>query len=110
MAKTQLKVNVDQSLLKRLGSILAERQLTLDQAVGLYLRGMVNSSASARALRLQDEMPFGKFQGVLVETILRAQPDYIKFINAQGRTRFDPEVLLLLETLTGPSKETDNGS
>lgn len=95
--KIQLKVNVDRKLLERLAPVLEERGLTVDQAVGLYLRGMVNSSASARALRLSDAMPFGKYQGETLETILRAQPDYIMFILGLGKTRFDPEVLALLE-------------
>jgi hypothetical protein len=100
MAKVQLKVNVDRSLLERLEPVLRERGLTLDRAVGLYLRGMINTSGSAKALRLKDDMPFGKYQGEKVETILRGQPDYIRFIIDLGRTRFDPEVFELLEALT----------
>lgn len=98
--KIQLKINVDKKLAERLEPLLKERGLTLDQAVGLYLRGMVNTSASARALRLADTMPFGKYQGELVETILRVQPDYIMFLIGLGKTRFDAEVLHLLEEIT----------
>lgn len=104
MAKVQLKVRVDLNLVVKLDPLLKERGLTLDQAVGLYLRGMVNTSTSSRALRLEDEMPFGKYEGELVSTILRAQPDYIKFIIGLGKTRFDPEVYALLETLTEEKK------
>lgn len=100
MSKVQLKINVSKALTEQLEPLLKERGLTLDQAVGLYLRGMVNTSASARALRLADTMPFGKYEGETVETIVRAQPDYIKFIMGLGKTRFDPEVLGLLEKLT----------
>lgn len=100
MAKIQLKVNVDRALLDRLEPVLRERGLTLDRAVGLFLRGMVNTSNRAKALRLQDAMPFGKYYGETVETILRAQPDYIAFIVGLGKTRFDPEVFDLLEQLT----------
>lgn len=97
--KLQLKINVDQKLAERLEPLLKERSLTLDQAIGLYLRGMVNASATARALRLDDTMPFGKYQGETVETIARAQPDYINYIFSNGKTRFDAEVLRLVETL-----------
>lgn len=103
--KALLKVNVDTKLIEKLEPLLAERGLTLDQAVGLYLRGMVNTSASAKALRLADSMPFGKYQGETVETILRVQPDYISFIIAGGRTRFDPEVLQLHEQLTAGKED-----
>jgi antitoxin component of RelBE/YafQ-DinJ toxin-antitoxin module len=105
MATAQLKVNVDTSLIERLEPILRERGLTLDKAVGLYLRGMVNSSATARALRLKDTMPFGKYEGETVETILRVQPDYIQFIVALGKTRFDAEVFNLLEQLTAKKED-----
>lgn len=102
--KAQLKVNLDTGLLTKLEPILKERGLTVDQAVSLYLRGMVNSSAAARALRLTSIMPFGKYEGEVVETILRAQPDYIQFIIGLGKSRFDPEVFQLLETLTSAEK------
>lgn len=104
MPKALLKINVDTALLARLEPILVERGLTVDQAVGLYLRGMVNSSASARSLRLSDVMPFGKYEGEEVGTILRAQPDYVSFIVGLGKTRFDPEVFVLLEQLTEAKK------
>jgi len=82
-------------------SYLKARGLTLDQAVGLYLRAMINTSERARSLRLADQMPYGKYAGERVDTILRAEPSYIAWLIANNEsTRWDPEVLRLLEELT----------
>lgn len=96
-----VKVRIDPKLASRVEEFLLARGLTLDQAVGLYLRAMINTSAKSRALRLADNMPFGKYQGERVETILRVQPDYIAYLVVNStNTRWDPEVLRVLEELT----------
>lgn len=92
-----LKIRVKKSLAESLEPILKARGLTLDQTVGLYLRGMVNASDRSRALRLEDEIPFGKYQGETLDTIARADPQYLHFIINLGKTRLDPEVFALLE-------------
>jgi antitoxin component of RelBE/YafQ-DinJ toxin-antitoxin module len=96
-----VKVRVEPRLADRIQPMLAARGLTLDQAVGLYLRAMINSSERSKALRLTDAMPFGKYEGEVVETIIRAEPGYIQFLIANSaHARWDPEVLRLLEELT----------
>ena len=96
-----VKVRVDPKLAHRVEEFLAARGLTLDQAVGLYLRAMINTSASARALRLSDAMPYGKYRGEIIETIVRVQPDYIAYLVASStQTRWSPDVLRLLEEVT----------
>ena len=96
-----VKVRIDPKLAHRVEEFLSARGLTLDQAVGLYLRAMINTSASARALRLKDAMPYGKYRGEIIETIVRVQPDYIAYLVSNStQTRWDPEVLRLLEEVT----------
>jgi len=96
-----IKVRVDPRLASRVEAYLKQRGLTLDQAVGLYLRAMINTSERSRSLRLGDVMPFGKYAGERVEVILRAEPGYIMWLIANNESvRWDPEVLLLLEQLT----------
>ena len=100
-AGMMVKVRIDPKLAHRVEEFLAARGLTLDQAVGLYLRAMINTSARARALRLADVMPFGKYQGEVIETILRVQPDYIAYLVANStNVRWDPEVLKMLEEIS----------
>lgn len=94
-----LEIRVAKSLADRVGELLMERGLRLDQAVSLYLRGMVNASATSRSLRLADPMPFGKYKDEAIETIVRGDPGYMLFILGLGKTRLDPEVLALMETL-----------
>lgn len=101
-----IKVRVDPRLATRVETYLKQRSLTIDQAVGLYLRAMINTSERSRSLRLGDIMPFGKYAGERVEVILRAEPGYISWLIANNESiRWDPEVLLLLEQLTAhPSR------
>ena len=101
LTNVTLKIRVKRSLVEKLEPILKDRGLSLDQAVSLYLRAMVNGSERCRSLRLADEMPFGKYRGETVETIVRGDPGYMMFILGLGKTRFDPETLALLETVAG---------
>lgn len=96
-----VKVRVDPRLATRVEVYLKQRGLTLDQAVGLYLRAMINTSERSRSLRLSDMMPFGKYAGERVEVILRAEPSYIMWLITNNESiRWDPEVLFMLEQLT----------
>jgi hypothetical protein len=45
-------------------------------------------------------MPFGKFQGMIVETIIRAEPKYVSWLIAESQNfRLDPDALELLDTI-----------
>ena len=101
MSNITLKVKIQKAVADKLDVLLAERGLTIDQAIGLYLRGMVNVSESARSLRLADPLPFGKHRGEAVEVVVRADPAYLKWCIANVQSRWDAEVLLLLETVAG---------
>lgn len=100
LTNVTLKIRVKRSLVDKIEPLLKERGISLDQAVSLYLRAMVNGSENSKSLRLADEMPFGKYKGETVETIVRGDPQYMMFIFGLGKTRFDPETLALLEQVT----------
>ncbi len=99
LSEITLKIRVKTKLAERLEPILTDRGMTLDQAVSLYLRGMVNGSERSRAIRLADEMPLGKYRGEIVETIVRGEPGYVRFLFGCENIRFDPEVYALVEEI-----------
>lgn len=89
-------------LLKDVGELCAQRGLELDDVVRLYLRSLITVSKSARALGLDDPMPFGKYRDERLEVIIRSDPRYIKWMIDQAGERFKmtPEALLLLEMIS----------
>lgn len=100
-----ITIDLPVALVEQLEPILLARDLTLDEAVRLYLRAMVSSSARNRTLTLESEMPMGKYRGELVEVIVRAEPGYISWLIANSTSiKFDPEVLMLMERLNASTK------
>lgn len=98
MAKVSLKIQIDSELASDLEQILLERNLSLDEAVGLYLRSMIYSASSGRALLMESKMPFGKYRGELVGTIAKAEPNYLKFLlGSKNPINLSPEVLEFLK-------------
>lgn len=97
-ARATLKVSIPLALAREVEPLLKARGLTVDDALRLYLRSMVTSSARSRALSLTSQMPFGKYQGELVEVVARAEPGYVQWLIANSNSvKFEPEVLLVIE-------------
>lgn len=95
MSKRTIKI--DKDLIESLEPILSERSVTLDAVVNLYLRAMLNSLDSGKALGMKDTMPFGKYRGALVETIVAADPGYLRYLIGTDRPlQVEPEVLAAL--------------
>lgn len=85
-----LPINIIQRAREKLET---DRGLKLETYISMYLRVMLRNK---NILNLQDEMPFGKFSGEIVENVVRAEPDYIAWLIAQGgKTNFSPEVIQL---------------
>lgn len=85
MKPVTLKIKVDAQLAETLEPILLERNISLDEAVGLYLRAMVNNIESGKALGLDSKMPFGKYKGEYVEVIAKGDPGYLRWMLGRER-------------------------
>ncbi len=71
-----------------------ERGIELETFVAIYLRMIVR--ASKGILGLSDLFGFGKYTGEKVEDVIRIDPSYVLWLITQdGRTKFEPEVLIL---------------
>ena len=93
-----LHVSIPAKLARDIKPVLSARGLQLDEVVRLYLRSMVTSAARSKALTLTSQLPFGKYQGELVEVVARAEPGYIQWLVANSNSvKFEPEVLLVVE-------------
>lgn len=74
--------------------LFAERGIELETFVSIYLRMILR--ASKGILGLNDEFCFGKYNGEKVEHVVRIDPSYVVWLITQdGRTKFEPEVLVL---------------
>lgn len=99
-AKAVLKIELPMKLLNQVEQVLVGKQLSVNDAVRLYLRAMVTASERGKALKLDSVMPFGKFKDETLEVVVRAEPKYILWLIDKSTTvKFDPEVLELLEKL-----------
>lgn len=77
---------------------LSERNIELETFLQIYLRMILR--ASKGILGLQDEFGFGKYRGEKVEEIIKIDPTYVAWLITQdGRTKFEPEVLVLVNEM-----------
>lgn len=80
--------------------LLSERGIELETYLSVYLRTILRAGKSI--LGLNDAMTFGKYSGEKVENIVRIDPNYMTWIVTQdSRTKFEPEVILLLNEIAG---------
>lgn len=75
----EIKVRLDQELFKEVSTVLHERGITVDDLVITLLRGCVGADKKYKPVDLHDDMPIGKFKGTRVETLIRADPDYVNY-------------------------------
>lgn len=89
-----IAINLPADLVQRAREKLEmEREIELETFIAIYLRMMLRVK---NILRLNDTFPFGKYNGEIVEHVVRIDPNYVAWLISQdGRTKFDPEVLTL---------------
>jgi hypothetical protein len=57
-----------------------DHNTSIDEIVALWLRATINNWERNKALKLSDKMPFGQYRGEMVERVIRAFPDYMRFL------------------------------
>lgn len=95
---TKLTLNIDTKLHNQLKKLLSERGTDIETFVKLQLRAL---SIATKILHLEDKIPFGKYTGELLETIIRGDPKYMNWLiaNSKNPTQFGTDILELLEKL-----------
>lgn len=59
---------------------------------------MVNTVESGKALGLKDKLAFGKYRGELLETVVKGDPSYVRFLIGSSKPlQVLPEVLEYLK-------------
>jgi uncharacterized protein (DUF3820 family) len=94
-------VQLPAELVADLEPLLQSRGLSVDEVCRLYLRSLVTTSQKSRALELTSVMPFGKYKGERLEVIIRAAPEYIRWLIGEKDLKISPEALQLLEEIVG---------
>lgn len=97
--KASITIQLDGALKKQVQQMMKDRGTTIETFVRLQLRAMTVSNSM---LTLHDKMNFGKYSREPVEDVVRANPDYIRWIVNQSATKeckFDADVLELLTKL-----------
>lgn len=99
-------VELPRSLWTKLQPVLAERGLTLDDMVRVYGRSLVTGRNRARCLELGSTMPFGKYQGEILEVLIRAEPGYIQWLTANMDTfHMSVEAYAMLDSVLEGGKD-----
>jgi hypothetical protein len=74
-----------------------ERDISIEDYISVFLRSIIRAKL---ILKLDDDLPFGKYVGEKVETICKIDPSYISWLISQdGKTKFAPEVLSLVNAM-----------
>lgn len=97
-----VRLELDETLVKRVNDVLGARGTDLATYVRLQLRAFRSAMS---LLSLDDKMPIGKYTGELVEDICRADPSYVEWLAANATSaKFDVDVLDLLSSLSDAAK------
>ena len=70
------EIVIDPKLLKRANEILAERGTTMEQWLKLQLKSLIKHR---RVYNIREKLTFGKYEGEIVEDVIRADPSYMSW-------------------------------
>lgn len=101
--KRKIKLNIDAKLLRDAQNVLEKRGIKFEMWLQLQLRSAINTQPMCFGLK--DRIPFGKYNGELIESIVRADPGYMHWLVENTRRQFTDEVKQLLQELAGEAQE-----
>lgn len=97
--KRTITIKVDASLYAEANTVLKDRGTDIDTWVQLQLRAFAKGGKAL--IHLSDKMPFGKYQGELVENVVRADTKYAAWMVSQDfSSKYHPDVLALVSELS----------
>jgi uncharacterized protein (DUF3820 family) len=98
MKQRSITIKVDLTIYKDATATLKARGTDVETWFRLQLCAFAKSGKAI--LSLTDKMPFGKYQGALVEDVVRADTKYATWMVAQDySTKFNSDVLGLIQEL-----------
>lgn len=76
----ELVVHVPDELAAQVGSLLQARGVSVEEAVAIYLRSLLRINRALKVYDLGDKLLFGKYRGELLESVIRVDPRYMRFM------------------------------
>lgn len=103
MLRTHIHVMLPLDLHDKLSHIVKERNTSIEAMVLLHLTSVVNGYERYAPIGLDTFMPFGKYKGVTLETIIRGDPAYVKYLQTNSETfNMTVEAAIVLEQMLNP--------
>lgn len=97
--KRNITLKVDSDLYKTVNDALKAKGTTIEAFISLQL--IAATKISKAIIDLKDRMPFGKYQGALVEDVIRGDTSYALWLISQdGSRKFSGEVINLVNELS----------
>lgn len=95
--KPVTRISLPKDLVDEVNGMLAPRGTDVQTYLRLQLRAFRRAK---NILELADKMPFGKYQGEIIEDVVRADPGYVNWLLVNhDKVQFAPEVTALIEEL-----------
>src|SRR4051812_22558057 len=99
-----VNVAVPKDLYDQAEKTLMGRGLSVENFIRVSLRGALQRNGY---VPLRAELTFGKYRGETLETIIRADPEYIRWMLNNSKTFITDEAAIeLLEMIVNPKKES----
>lgn len=73
-------VSLPDEVAQTLHEISQMRGIAVEQLVAVHMNAVANAYKKSKIIRLIDFMPYGKYQGALVEDMIRADPRYVNWL------------------------------
>lgn len=97
----QGSVNFPDSLALKLHEISQLRGISVENLVIAKMTALCNQYEKSKVLSLHHTMPYGQYQGLLVEEMIRADPRYVNWLASESDIfTLDDEALALLTELS----------
>src|SRR3954466_9033721 len=103
-----VSITIPKDLFNQAEKTLAGRGLSVDAFIRVALRGALQRNGY---VPLKAELTFGKYRGETLETIIRADPEYIRWMLTNSNTfSTDDAAIDLLEMIAAPKADKQKKS
>lgn len=73
----QFTIEIDDEIWPEVEKALGRRGMNFDRWLDTMLRSLINVTSKQQVLGLSDRLRFGKYYGVILEDVIRANPGYV---------------------------------
>lgn len=80
----KLEVQIDEGILAALKEISDIRGIEVERIINIQLYSYISTFERSKIYGLWEEMPFGKYRGIVIEEVIRTDPRYLNWLLSES--------------------------